>query len=99
MLLELLIAAAAALTAFGLIWLLRGIVLTPVPKGRNMNIRIVLDIRGEAYELENTVEALCWLRKNGTLDAGIVVMAEGLGEETAAVARILAREGRIELKE
>lgn len=97
MLLELIIAFAVALGAFGLIWLLRGIILTPVPRGRNVDISVVLDVRGEAGELENTVDALCWLRKNGTLKARIVVRDEGMSEETAQVARLLARSGTIEL--
>lgn len=97
MLLELIIAAAVAIGAFGLIWLLRGIVLTPVPRGKNLEISVLLEVKGEAPELENTVKALCWLRKNGTLSAGILLRDRDMGPETARVARLLARSGMIEL--
>lgn len=97
MLWNILVAAAVAVLAFMLIWLLRGIVLTPVPRGRNIDIRIVLTVSGGAGELENTVDALAWLRKNGTLDAEIEVHDAGMDEETAHVARLLARAGMIEL--
>ena len=97
MLLELIIAAAVAIGAFCLIWLLRGIVLTPVPSGRNLKISVIIDAQGDAPELESTVNALCWLRKNGTLRAGIVVRDKGMSEETARMAKLLARSGTIEL--
>lgn len=97
MLLELVIAAAVAIGAFGIIWLLRGIVLTPVPRGKNLEISILLDVKGEAGELENTVDALCWLQKNGTLPARILVRGQDMGPETAQVAHLLARSGMIEL--
>ena len=97
MLIDLIVSIAIAVAAFLIIWLLRGIVLTPVPKSRNMSMKVVIDVRGEASELENTVDALVWLRKNGTLDADIVVRDLGMGEETARVAGLLKRSGTIEI--
>lgn len=97
MLLELAIAAAVAIGAFCLIWLLRGIVLTPVPSAKNIELDVILDVRGEAPELESVVKALCWLRNNGTLNAGIVVRDNGMDARTAQVAGLLARSGTIEL--
>lgn len=97
MLIDVLVSIAIAIAAFLLIWLLRGIVLTPVPKGKNMSMKLVIDISGEAGELENTVDALVWLRKNGTLDADIVVRDLGMGEETARVAGLLKRSGTIDI--
>lgn len=94
-----LLSLAIALAVFVIIWLLRGIILTPVPKGKNMAMRVVIEVSGEAFELENTVDALLWLRNNGTLDAEIEVRDSGMGEETAKVAQLLKRSGIIEIND
>lgn len=97
MFLNVLLSLAIAIGIFALIWLLRGIVLTPVPRGKNMAMKVVIDVSGEAFELENTVDALLWLRNNGTLDAEIEVRDSGMGEETAKIAQLLKRSGIIEI--
>lgn len=95
MLFEIIVAVAVAIAVFVLVWLLRGIVLTPVPAGKNMDIKVVVSVSGESPELEATVEALTWLKKNGTLPAEIIVRDEGMDDETAKTAYLMARSGKI----
>lgn len=97
MILEIIIAVTIAIAAFVLIWLLRGIVLTPVPAGKNMDIKVLVCVRGESPELETAVEALLWLKKNGTLPAEIIVRDDGMSDETADMAHLMARSGKIQL--
>lgn len=79
-------------------WLLRGIMLTPVRVGRNARIETRLYLTGSCPELEETIDALLWLRQNGTLRAEITVVDAGTDEATRDIAEILARHGVIKLQ-
>lgn len=89
----LLIAAGVLL----LLWMVRGVLLTPVRLGKNQRLSLVLTVTGRSPELENTVDALAWLMANGTLKADIVVRDAGMDEETAATAAVLERSGVIKM--
>ena len=95
MLPQYLIAAGAV---FGL-WLLcrrlRGAMLTPVRPGEHLCLRLEITADGSAPELEQTVDALLWLRANGTLHAEIVLRDRGMDPETAEVAAALIRSGAV----
>lgn len=84
------VAVAAALIIF--FWYLRGILLTPVPLGRNMSISTVVSISGSSPELEATADGLLWLIRNGTLPVYIMLVDAGMDEETRTVAENLARD-------
>ena len=86
MLLEFIIAFAAAFAIYLLIYGVKTRLLSPVPKGQNMLISTVIAVNGPATELENTVKAVEWLRISGRLDTEIVVRNCGMDPETAAVA-------------
>jgi hypothetical protein len=86
------IAVAAALIIF--IWYLRGILLTPVPLGKNMSISAVVRVCGSCRELEATADALLWLVRNGTLPVDIILVDAGMDEESRKVAEFLARDNR-----
>jgi hypothetical protein len=92
-LLAVVIAGAVLLT----LWLLRGVMLTPVRTGKNASLAMVLTVSGPAPELENTVDALMWLGQNGTLRARLVVRDAGMDSQTRQVAEILQRRGAIQL--
>ena len=88
--------AAAACLAF-LYWRLKGILLTPVKPGRNVRLRILITVSGAAPSLEQTVDALLWLRANGTLPAEICIADRGMDAETAEQAAALAKTGKIRI--
>lgn len=97
MLLRILFAFAAAAALMLLLWLLRGVMLTPVRVGANESISVVLTVSGEAPELENTVDALLWLNQNGTLRAQLFVRDAGMDSETRQSAELLERRGAVKL--
>ena len=73
------------------LWGLRGVMLTPVRVGRNSRLTMVLTVTGDEPQLESGVDALLWLRANGTLPGRIVLVDGGMNEETRAAAELLAR--------
>lgn len=97
MLLKILFAVAAAAVLILVLWLLRGVMLTPVRTGKNQQLSVVLTVSGSSPELENTVDGLMWLRQNGTLHAQLVVRDAGMDRETREMAEILERKGAIRL--
>ena len=97
MLLKLLLAFALAAALMALLWLLRGVMLTPVRAGANERLSVVITVTGAAPELENTVDALLWLNRNGTLRAQVLVRDAGMEEETRRAAELLERRGAVRL--
>ena len=95
MLIGILTAAGIAAGLVLLCWLLRGVLLTPVKPGRTVQIRILLTVSGAAPSLEQTVDALSWLRANGTLPGEIVLTDAGMDRDTAEIAAALERSGVI----
>lgn len=97
MLLRFVFAFAAAAALMLLLWLLRGVMLTPVRAGANERLAVVITVTGAAPELENTVDALLWLGQNGTLRAQVLVRDAGMEEETRRAAELLERRGAVKL--
>jgi len=97
MLLRILFAFIAAAALMLLLWLLRGVMLTPVHTGENEHVSVVLTVTGAAPELENTVDALLWLSHNGTLRAQLLVRDAGMDPDTRQTAELLARRGAVKL--
>ena len=82
------------------IWLLRGMLLTPVTYGEHQKMTVELRIDGSSPELENTVSSLIWLVDNGTLIANIMIIDDGMDEDTRLEAEILAKTNeRVSFKE
>jgi len=71
---------------FLLIWTLRGRMLSPIVLGENMRLEIILTVCGDAPELENAVNCLLWLKKNGTLSGDIILQDKGMDGETLKIA-------------
>ena len=87
-------AVAALLLAcalFVLIRRLRGSALLPVRPGRNQTLTVTIRSEGDDPSLESTVNALLWLRENGTLPAGLVIEDGGMSAETRLSARLLEK--------
>lgn len=73
-----------------LCWYLRGVMLTPVRRGRNQDITMHIKVSGPAPELEETVDGLLWLLSDGVLPGRIILEDQGMDEETREIARRLA---------
>ena len=97
MVLRKLVACAAAAALMMLMWLLRGVMLMPVRVGANERLSVVITVTGAAPELENTVNALLWLSRNGTLRAQVLVRDAGMEQNTRQAAELLERRGDVKL--
>ncbi|MBR6521701.1 MAG: hypothetical protein IKT47_03450 [Oscillospiraceae bacterium] len=82
--------AAVAMLVF---WLLYGIIICPVKPGRGERLEAVLRVKGSAPCLENTLRGLMWLRGSGRVDMAIVVVDEGMDEDTRQTVELLCGEG------
>lgn len=86
---------AVLLAAFGLLslgWLAVGWLLLPGV----CPARMVVDAKGDAGGLEQTVKALLWLRRTGLWWGEVVIEDCGLSREGTALARTLAERSGVE---
>ena len=74
-----------------LCWKLRGVMLTPVCRGKGQSLEIVLRVSGASPELEETVDGLLWLIGDGVLPGTVELLDDGMDEETREIARRMAR--------
>lgn len=83
-----------------LLYLARGAMQTPVPKGPGIALEVVVSAGpGSAATLERTVDALCWLAENGTLPVESVRIRDGgMDFETREIARRLESRAEVELE-
>lgn len=72
------------------VWLLRGMLLMPLAKGKHTKITVVVKVNGFEPFLEQTVSGLGWLESNGAMPGNVVIVDDGMDEETRAVAQRLA---------
>lgn len=91
MLFDIVVAFIIAGTLILFVWLLRGMLLMPLKKGKHTDLTVVVKVRDFEPNLEQTVTGLGWLESNGTLPANIVIMDDGMDEETLKVAQRLVR--------
>ena len=80
-----------AATVLFLCWKLRGVMLTPVCRGKGQSLELILRVSGASPELEATVDGLLWLINDGVLFGRIVLLDDGMDEETREIARRMAR--------
>ena len=83
--LAVLIAAAVLLHS----WQRRGVVLASERRGKGQSLELVLRVSGASPELEATVDGLLWLIADGVLFGKIVLLDDGMDEETREIARRL----------
>ena len=60
-----------------LCWKLRGVMLTPVCRGKGQSLELILRVSGASPELEATVDGLLWLINDGVLFGRIVLLDDG----------------------
>lgn len=63
-----------------LIWLMRGIMMTPVPTDENTELYMVVAAKGDGGHLEQTLNSLEWLYERERIPMTIVVCDCGLSE-------------------
>lgn len=97
MVLRIIVSVFAVFILFLIVWQLRGLLLTPVKLGKNTALSLVLTVFGAAPELEQTVDAICWLRANGTLRGELILRDAGMDAETARCAEILEKKGIVKI--
>lgn len=91
MLADLIIAALVAGAVVLSLWLLRGCMLRPLRPGKSSALSVRIRVTGPEPALEQTIDALLWLRENKSLPADIVIEDAGMDEETRRVAQLLAK--------
>ena len=97
MFLKILIAAVIAAVLLLLCWRLRGVLLTPVKPGKNVRLKLLLTVYGPAHDLEQTVDAILWLRANGTLPGEIFIADRSMDAETSELIAALAKKGAVKI--
>lgn len=90
MLFDIVCAFVIAGTLMLFVWLLRGMLLMPLAKGKHTVITVVVKVNGFEPFLEQTVSGLSWLESNGILPGNVVIVDDGMDEETRTVAQRLA---------
>ena len=70
----------------------------PVKLGEGQSLTAVIRVKGSAPELENTVNAIEWLRADGTLPMSVLIVDDGMDSETRRTARLLARKALVEFE-
>ncbi|MBE6948791.1 MAG: hypothetical protein E7456_02985 [Ruminococcaceae bacterium] len=64
-----------------LIWLLKSLLVTPVPTDRDTELYMVVTAKGDAQGLEQTLQSLQWIREEGRIPMTLVVCDCGMGDE------------------
>ena len=99
MLFDFVVGFIIAAGVFALLHRAKAKLLSAIAVGDNMRISTVIELRGPAPELENTVRSLRFLRDSGKLSGEICIRDMGADGETAAVAAALARMGHVRMIE
>ena len=89
--LQIAITLAAASVIFGLVWSIYGKLRTPVRSVQKTEVHTILSVRDGAEGLEQTVEGLIWLQKNGTIEGQILIADCGMDEEGRELARLAVK--------
>lgn len=87
--LAVLIMAALAVMAFMLLY---EIILCPIKPGKGERLEAVLRVSGSAPGLENTLRGLLWLQSSGRVHMSIVIVDEGMDNDTRQTAQLLCCE-------
>lgn len=94
---NILLALGISAALISLLGWVRSIFITPVHKDPATALTVQLTVSGTAPALEQTADGVLWLIRSGRLPARLVLVDNGMDEETRAVA--LRLEGRgVELK-
>lgn len=80
MLLKLLVGFIIAILVVFIVWMIKGLLLTPVKCGEDTKLYISIHPKAEAPSLEHVLKGLLWLRENGTFAAEIQIITEDCGE-------------------
>jgi len=86
---EICLAAAICGIVLVIFFIVRRILLTPIPKTDGASIVTVVSVSGDAPQLEQTIGGLLWLLDSGTLDSTILIVDRGLSESGRKMAQLI----------
>ena len=72
-------------------WNMKNRLLTPVHRGRNTEISVVVEVGDDEPALEQTLKSLVWLNESGVLNAPVYVKLDGAYQQTAKTAELFAK--------
>lgn len=73
---------------FGLLWMAKGSMLTPMITGEGVRLIVTVKMTGDAKNTEQVIDGLLWLRDSGNTDMEIILdgsEANAAARQTAAV--------------
>lgn len=91
-LLEIIAAFTLSLGFVLLLWAVKGWLLWFPAPGRQLRLTVVVRARPGAGRLEHEITALRRLRRDGWLEADVLIVDLGMDGETAHMAKLLARD-------
>ena len=88
---EIAIAILAAVVVFVILWKFYGTLMTPVKYGKGVRLYTVVRAEGNCPELEQTVDGLLYLVKNGVLYTDIIIADCGMDAETSDIVHLISK--------
>ena len=70
---EIVLATVICAVVFGLLWLARGTMLTPLITGKDLALTVTVEVTGDGRNLQQVVEGLLWLRDSGNSNMVIII--------------------------
>jgi len=80
-----------------LIWSLVGAFLLPVKGGESCRVHMVADAKGDCGQLQNLVRSMEWILDLGIIDFDIIIVDNGMEQQSLQSARILANKENVSL--
>ena len=91
---EILLGAVLCGAVLGLVFFMKGRLVTPVKPGEGVGLRMVVSVFGDAAALEQTIRGLVWLQNSGRLEMEILILDEGLTPEGQKLLQNMAKQYR-----
>lgn len=88
---EIAITILVAVVVAMLLWKFYAFMLTPVKLGKGADVRTILRIDGDCSDIEQTVDGLLWLSRNGILKSRVVIADCGMNPETREIAEVIVK--------
>ena len=90
-LVQMIITFIVALVASALVYKMYTYILIPIKMGKDTDIWTVIKIEGECPEIEQTVDGLLWISRNGILKSKILILDCGMDTQTRELAETIIK--------
>lgn len=81
MLSEIIIAVAVCAALLAVMWVTRGMLLTPVRRREGADVFAVIRVSGQAEGLEQVIDGFLWLRDSGRAEMDVIIACADLTDE------------------